>query len=89
VQVQGPVATVDTVNGTFTLTVKEFEDVLLTQGSAVNVVTNSTTVFNGVTMATLAAGTAVDVRGTYSGTTLTATEVSASDGGGGKVHRIR
>ena len=88
VQLQGPVASVDVANSAFTITASEFENVLLTKGSTVNVVTNSSTTFNGVTMATLATGATVDVRGTYSGTTLTATEVSAS-GGGGKFHRIR
>lgn len=79
VQIKGPVTVVNAANGTLTMTVQEFEGAQLTQGSALNVVTTATTTFNGVTLATLATGTAIEVHGTYSGTTLTAVSVGLAN----------
>jgi len=87
VKVQGPVVTVDVPNSAFTMTIQHYEGALLTQGSTLNVVITATTQFNGTTLATLQAGTTLEVKGTYSGTTLTATEIGTGgdmggDGGG-------
>ena len=79
-QVQGPAVSVDVANNAFTMTINEYEGALLTKGTTLNVVTTGTTQFNGITLATLTAGTKLEVKGSYSGTTLTATEVNATGG---------
>jgi len=78
-EVDGPVVTVDAANNAFTMTIQHFEGALLTQGSTLTVVTTASTQLSGVTLATLQAGTVLEVKGAISGTTLTATEISTGD----------
>ncbi len=83
-QVQGGVASVDVANSAIVMTISEYEGVLLSKGASLNIATTSSTVFNGVTLATITSGMNLEVRGTYANNVLTATEVKLNgDGHGG------
>lgn len=82
-QVQGTVSNIDATAKTFSLTVAEWEGTQLTAGTVLSVVVTDTTVLRNVDLATLTAGSTLEVRGTLSGATLTATKIKSEGESGG------